>query len=151
VRFGLFADGLFVIAAPPEHAAALGKPVESINGHDWRKLRRELAAYQGGPQSFRDQLLPYFLEIPAVLAAAGFGSTDERMLIGLKDGRTLNVAAALAPLQGEQGFLGESQLRMAAPLVQGKRPDYLQRPGNLYDFVSMPEIAAAYFVWTPSR
>src|SRR3712207_6161810 len=52
VRLGLFADGLFVIAAPAEHASLVGKEVARINGQDWRDLRRHFAAYQGGTQQF---------------------------------------------------------------------------------------------------
>ena len=44
VRFGLFADGLYVIAAPPEHRRMLGKAVTHINGRTWQDLRLALAS-----------------------------------------------------------------------------------------------------------
>ena len=144
LRFGLFADGLFVIGAPPEHRAALGRPGAAINGRRWQDLRRALAAYQGGAQSFRDQFLPYFLETPAALAAAGLGENPSRLRVTLAGGRTLLVAAAMAPLEGEAAFLGESQLRNAAQLIAGPRPLYLRDPGKLYVTVPVRELGAHY-------
>lgn len=144
VRLGLFADGLFIIAAPGDHAPALGKAVATVNGRDWRELRSALAAYQGGTQSFRDQFLPYFLETPAILDAAGFGGEPDTLRLGLVDGRELAIKAERAPLEGESAFLGEPQLRTAAHLVAGDAPLYLQRGDQLYDFVALPDLQAAY-------
>ncbi len=133
VHLGLFADGLHVIAAPAEHAGLLRMRVIAINGHPWRDIRRAYARYQGGEQAFRDQFVPLFMETPALLAAAGFGSDPERVRLTLEDGegrrRTVAVAARLTPLRGEAAFVGYPHLlEGAAMLDPGGRPLYLREP-----------------------
>ncbi|HKR25717.1 MAG TPA: hypothetical protein VJS15_10690, partial [Allosphingosinicella sp.] len=133
VHLGLFADGLYVIAAPAEHAGLLRARVIAINGHDWRDLRRAYARYQGGEQAFRDQFVALFMETPALLAAAGFGSDSGRLRLTLEEanGRrgTVTIAARLTPLQGEAAFVGYPHLLEGAALLDpGERPLYLRQP-----------------------
>ena len=78
VHLGLFADGLFVIAAPAGQAGLIGRPVLEINGRGWRNVRETYARYQGGEQAFRDQFVTYFMETPALLAAAGLRRESEQ-------------------------------------------------------------------------
>ena len=135
VHLGLFADGLYVIAAPPEHAGLLRTRVIAINGHDWRDVRRAYARYQGGEQTFRDQFVPLFMETPALLAAAGFGRDPARLRLTLEEanGRraTVTIAARLTPLQGEAAFVGYPHLLEGAALLDpGARPLYLRQPGE---------------------
>ena len=144
VRFGLFADGLYVIAAPPHHRRLLGKAVVAINGRDWSDLRRALARYQGGAQPFKDQFLPYFLETPALLAAAGLGTDRARLRVRVTGQAPALVAAEMAPLEGEAAFIGESQSRNAAHLINGPRPLYLRDADKLYVSVPVPALAARY-------
>jgi hypothetical protein len=144
VRLGLFSDGLFIIAAPAEHAAAIGKPVATINGMPWQEVRRRYSALQGGTQGLEDQYFAYFAETPALLAADGIGKDGGRLHIGFKDGAEISVEPIMAPLQGEAAFLGDPMLREASPVIHGEKPLYLREPGELYQLVKMPEIGAAY-------
>src|SRR5690349_14618940 len=107
VHLGLFADGLYVIAAPPEHRALLRRRVTAINGRPWQAVRAAYARYQGGAQSFRDQFVTLFMESPALLAAAGLGSDADALTLTLDRARrrrpeTVTVAARLMPFEGER-------------------------------------------------
>ena len=130
VHLGLFADGLFVIAAPGQ-AGLVGRPVLEINGRGWQTVRETFSRYQGGEQAFRDQFVTYFMETPALLAAAGLGENPDRLslTLGGDDGRqaVVEITPALAPLQGETALLGYPQLLEAASLLPpAERPLYLQ-------------------------
>ena len=62
----------------------VGRRVLRINGHDWREIRAAYARYQGGEPGFRDQFVTLFMELPALLAAAGFGTDPD--LVELRPG-----------------------------------------------------------------
>lgn len=136
VRLGLFADGLHVIAAPPEQAGLLGQEVVAINGRPWREVRQAYSRYQGGEQSFRDQFVTLFMETPALLRAAGLGEDPDHLALTLRgpDGeRTVPLRARLAPLQGEAAMVGHSGLIEAAALVPAEAlPLYLRDPERPY-------------------
>jgi len=149
VHLGLFADGLYVVSAPADRGQLVGRRVLRINGHDWREIRAAYARYQGGLPSFRDQFVPLFMEIPALLAAAGFGSDPDRLSLTLaaRAGRpeTAIVQAALTPYRDEAAFSGES------PLIDGARllppasvPLYLQDPEPLFRLAFPAELDGAY-------
>lgn len=144
VRVGLFADGLFVIAAPAKHASAIGKPVATINGMPWRDVRRAFSAYQGGNEALKDQYFSYFAETPLLLTAAGIGSDTARLSLTLVDGPALLVEAEKAPLEGEAAFLGQPMLRDAINLIQGSVPLYLRDSEKLYSFVELRDLNAVY-------
>ena len=149
VRFGLFADGLFVIAAPPGLAGLIGSEVVEINGRPWRSVRDAYAGYQGGEQAFRDQFVTYFMEIPALLHAAGLGADPASLTLKLadRDGATstVNVPARLTPLEGEAAFVGHPQLLEAAAMVPASaRPLYLQDAERPWRLVFTEAIDGAY-------
>lgn len=142
VRVGLFSDGLYVIAAPSEYAAALGKPVATINGQPWQQVRRAYSAFQGGAEQFKDQFFPIFAETPALLEAAGLGSDPSRLHLTLSDGQSLSIAPVMAPLKDT--LAGNPMPRDATALVKGPLPLYLLHPDELYYFAELPEEDAAY-------
>lgn len=149
VRLGLFADGLHVIAAPPGQARLIGRRVLRINGRNWREVRAAYARYQGGLPGFRDQFVTLFMELPALLAAAGFGGDPERVTYALAapGGRTepVTVQAALAPYRGEAAFSGRSFLLDAASMLPPDRvPLYLREPDLIYRLAFLPDLGAAY-------
>ncbi|HEX8640413.1 MAG TPA: hypothetical protein VF704_04575 [Allosphingosinicella sp.] len=149
VRLGLFADGLFVIAAPPGHRALQGREVVAINGRPWRSIRDAYSRYQGGEQAFRDQFVTYFMETPALLAAAGLGEDRERLSLTLADanGRPVEtiVPAQLAPLEGDEAVLGRPLPLEAVALVRtGALPLYLEDADQPLRLRRVPELDAAY-------
>lgn len=149
VRLGLFADGLFVIAAPPGQAGLPGRAVVEINGRPWRSVRDAYARYQGGEQAFRDQFVTYFMETPALLHAAELGEDRDRLTLRLEgeDGttETVTVTALLAPLAGEAALIGRPQLLEAAALLpEEARPLYLQQPDLPWRLLFSDAIDGAY-------
>lgn len=137
VHFGLFADGLYVVSAPRDRLRLVGRRVLRINGHAWRDIRTAYARYQGGLQSFRDQFVTMFMELPALLVAAGFGTDPARLTLSLeaRGGRpeTVIVPAALTPYRGEAAFVGQSALLDGAALLPAERvPLYLRAPERVY-------------------
>jgi hypothetical protein len=142
VHLGLFADGLYVIAAPAPYAALLHRRVIAIDGHPWQEVRRAYAAYQGGTQPFRDQFVTLFMETPALLVAAGLGTESDALRLTLDTG-PVSIPARLDPPQGEAAFTGRS------PLIDGaaslpRLPLYLENSDTASRFVFLPEIDAAY-------
>lgn len=142
VHLGLFADGLYVVAAPAPYAALLHRRVIAIDGHPWPEVRRAYAAYQGGTQPFRDQFVPLFMETPALLAAAGLGSDPDNLVLTLDRGAA-SIPARLDPPAGEAGFTGRS------PLIDGAAslahlPLYLEERDVASRLVFLPELDAAY-------
>jgi hypothetical protein len=149
VHFGLFADGLFVIAAPPEQANLLRRRVIAINGHPWRTIQRAYARYQGGEQSFRDQFVPLFMETPALMTAAGLGGDPANLVLTIEGrrgrNRTVTIAARLTPPEGEAAFVGYPVLLdAAAMLAPAARPLYLQEPDSAFRLAFPPGTGAGY-------
>jgi hypothetical protein len=148
VHLGLFADGLYVVSAPAERRQLVGRRVLRINGRDWREIRIAYARYQGGLPVFRDQFVTLFMEVPALLTAAGFGSDPDRLALTLAapgQPETVTVQAVLAPYRDEAAFTGES------PLIEGARllppasvPLYLQDPEPLFRLAFPPELDGAW-------
>jgi hypothetical protein len=146
VHLGLFADGLYVVAA--NRRQLVGRRVLRINGYDWRAIRTAYARYQGGLPGFRDQFVPLFMETPTLLAAAGFGSDPDRIAFTLEArGRpeTVTVRAVLAPYRDEAAFTGQSPLLDGAHMLPGAGvPLYLQEQGLLFRLAFPPELDGAY-------
>jgi hypothetical protein len=113
-------------------------------------VRAAYARYQGGEPGFRDQFVPLFMETPALLAAAGFGSDPAVLTLRLESGRrrrpeTVTIAARLTPLAGEQAFIGYPPLLDAAGLLApDARPLYLQDPERPFRLAFPAEIDGAY-------
>jgi hypothetical protein len=150
VRLGLFADGLYVVAAPLDRRQLLGRQVLRINGHDWRQVRSAYARYQGGEPAFRDQFVTLFMELPALLVAAGFGTDPDLVEYSLAPRRRgppeqVLVAAALSPYRGDNAFTGTPMLlEAAAMLPPTARPLYLREPERRFRLAFVPEIDAAF-------
>lgn len=156
VHLGLFADGLFVIAAPPEHEATLRRRVLAINGRPWRTVHRAYARYQGGEQAFRDQFVTLFMETPALLAAAGLGEDPDSLALTLEAGRgrrqVVTIPARLTPPRGDAAFAGyPQQLDGASLLAQERRPLYLQEAERPFRLAFRSEIDGAYIQLKATR
>ena len=146
VHLGLFADGLYVVSA--NRRQLVGRRVLRINGYDWRAIRAAYARYQGGLPGFRDQFVPLFMEMPALLAAAGFGTDPDRIAFTLDAGgrlETVTVQAVLAPYRDEAAFTGQSPLLDGAHMLPDAGvPLYLREQGPLFRLAFPPELDGAY-------
>jgi hypothetical protein len=150
VHLGLFADGLYIVSAPADRAQLVGRPVLRVNGRDWREIRTAYARYQGGLPSFRDQFVTLFMELPALLAAAGFGSDPGQVTYTVRSraGRAERVVvpAALSPYEGDAVFTGRPALFDAAAMLPQERvPLYLRAPERIYR-LAFPEGLDGAFV-----
>jgi hypothetical protein len=148
VRLGLFGDGLFVIAAPASQSHLVGSSVTAINGRPWRLVYDAFDSFQGGRQELRDQFVPYFMETPALLAAAGLGEDRNALRLTLEGSRKthdVTVTPEMAPVQGEdEALLGTPLPRAARAALQGPAPLYLTKPDQYYVYERLPEQDAAY-------
>jgi hypothetical protein len=157
VHLGLFADGLYVIGAPPERQALLRRRVIAINGRPWQAIRAAYARYQGGEQGFRDQFVTLFMETPALLAAAGLGRDPDALTLTLDGARRrrpemVTIAARLTPFEGERAFVGYPPLLDAAALLPAEaRPLYLQDAERPFQLAFPAEIDGAYIQLKATR
>jgi hypothetical protein len=90
-----------------------------------------------------------FMELPALLAAAGFGGDPARITYTLekRGGRPEQVVvrAALAPYQGEAAFVGQSALVDGAALLPAERvPLYLRAPDRAFQLAFPEGLDGAY-------
>jgi len=155
VHLGLFADGLFVIAAPDGQAQLIGRRVATINRIPWRTVRRAYARYQGGEQAFRDQFVTLFMETPALLTAAGLGTDPDRLRLTFEGGRrgeSVTIPARLDRPRGDAAFTGVPMLiDAAAMLAPGARPLYLREPDQPFRLDFPEGIDAAYLQLKATR
>ncbi len=103
VRFGWFADGLYVVAALPAFADLLGAHVLAIDGHEVEAALSAVRPFiSGTDERARSQSTP-ILESPALLQAVWPDSDSDRLTIGLADGgdRTL---PAMPPARDSSGW-----------------------------------------------
>ncbi|PLP59248.1 hypothetical protein CYK37_12355 [Mesorhizobium loti] len=88
LRFGWFADGLFVVAASPDRPNFLGAQVVAMNGRAPEKMVEALHAYIGGPANLARELSPNLLVSPELLHAAGLADNPDasELTLRLRDG-----------------------------------------------------------------
>ena len=113
VHLGLFADGLYVIAAPAEHVGLLRSRVIAINGHPWRDVRARLCPLPG-----RRAGLPRPVRPPVHGDA---GSARRRRL------RTRSRPAAADAGGGERPPRHRDDRRPAHPAPRARRPSSATR------------------------
>jgi hypothetical protein len=151
VQLVVFADGLRVVHAPETARELLGARVVSIDGHRADDLRAAFGTYFGAREGKRDEWAGFFLESPALLHAAGFAKSAERIEVqlelanGAKATRTFD--GRLDPPQGEIfDFFDHSRLVTYAPEnAPGAVPLYLSSPGKAFPSALLPELDAFYF------
>jgi hypothetical protein len=99
VRFGWFADGLFVVAARPDQRSLLGAQLVTFDGHSPEQLLEGLRAYVGGPANLARELSPNLLASPELLHAAGLADKAESaaLVLRLRDGTQASQMLATEP------------------------------------------------------
>ncbi len=149
VHLGLFADGLYIVSAPADRARLIGRRVLRINGRDWQRVRAAYARYQGGMPGFRDQFVTLFMELPALLAAAGLGEDPDRIHLTLsgraRRAEVVTIDAVMEPYRGEAAFTGQPVLLDAARMLPpASAPLYLREPEQAFRLTFPAEIDGAY-------
>lgn len=151
ISFHVFADGVYIISAQPEFRHLVGYRLESLDGNAVEDFRLAWATYQGGLSGWRELYLPYFLEAPALLHAAGLSRSPDSVALVLSDPSGVLTEAEmpatpdLPPLDGMDQYLAPAKLLVEA---NGKAnqdlPLYLQSPGQAFRFQVMENPSTAY-------
>lgn len=99
LRFGWFADGLFVVAARPDQQNLLGAQLVTFDGHSPDQLLDGLRAYAGGPANLARELSPNLLASPELLHAAGLADKPDsaELVLRLRDGAQASHQIAAEP------------------------------------------------------
>lgn len=147
IRFGWFADGLFVIAAADGQSHLLGRQILSVNGKTTDALVAALRPYVGGPANLAKELAPNFLISPELLHAAGLAeaAASSTYDMRLADGSVVPVELAAMPGTQEPQNANFWPARDLSPIAQaggtsGWRhaldgtvpPQYLSQPDRNY-------------------
>ncbi|MBO9663347.1 hypothetical protein [Dokdonella sp.] len=118
-RFYRFADGYYVLRARPACAELLGAKLTRLDGRPIDDVAQRMYEYFGGPRNHYDQFaVPFFLESPPLLNAAGLAESPERLTLRatLRDGseREWTIAAdppdADAPRAYSDSYLSPQRL-----------------------------------------
>ncbi len=99
VRFGWFADGLFVVAARPDQHSLLGAQLVGFEDRSPQQLLDGLRAYVGGPANLARELSPNLIASPELLHAAGLAGKAESaaLVLRLRDGTQTSQTLAAEP------------------------------------------------------
>ena len=100
VRFALFSDGLYVIAATPDIRQAIGGRVIAVNGHPIEEVERAEAGLTGHDSPiWAAAWIPTLLLYPGNLAGLDLATADSVMNLSLAmpDGSMIAVAVPFEP------------------------------------------------------
>ena len=81
LRFGWFAEGLFVVKASPVHAGLVGARVVAIEGRDPSELRKELGGFIGGRAEFGIPMTLNLLASPEALHTVGLAGSANALTL----------------------------------------------------------------------
>ncbi len=90
IRVYSFADGVFIVRALPAYKALLGAQILAIDGHSIGDVAKTMSAYTGGTAEEKNARLPFYIEAPQLLRAAGMANTNDSLALTMKmpDGTT---------------------------------------------------------------
>ena len=90
IRVYSFADGVFIVRALPAQKALLGAQILAIDGHPIADVAKAVSIYTGGTAEEKNSRLPFYLEAPQLLHAAGVANTNDSLALTVKlpDGTT---------------------------------------------------------------
>lgn len=143
LRFGWFADGLFVVRTMSEHRDLLGAQILTLNGRSPEELVAALRPYVGGTDAYARELSPNFMISPELLHAAKLaGKPDESEFRFRKaDGSEVERTLGVSPGKGEPSTRTVWPRRDLSPIAPDKSdagwvhvldgvetPPYLSRP-----------------------
>ena len=99
LRFGQFAEGLFVVKADPQLKDLLGAQLLAVDGQPVALLASKLRPFVGGPDALAHEFLPHLLATPPALHAVGLGRSAGEATLNLRltDGRVVDRVVAVRP------------------------------------------------------
>ena len=123
IRVYSFADGVFVVRALPQGYALLGARILEIDGTPMDELRARLRQYTGGTENEKNVRLPFYLESPELLHAAGLAQECSRVALTVLDAagveRTVSLEALPANPHAPKSWPSE-ELRPRADPAEDK-------------------------------
>jgi hypothetical protein len=76
-----FADGYYIVRAFEGYEDLLGSRLVAIDGRPTEQLMSDLQPFIGGPMGTQMKYMPYLLESPELLHAAGLADAPDRLLL----------------------------------------------------------------------
>lgn len=157
VVFYLFAEGLFVIAAAPEHADLLGAQVVAFAGRptaDVIAAVEQIVTRDNERQVLAD--VPYRLRELPVLAALGIGHDPSRIELSIRDldgrQRHVTLAGSVLPEARSRRFpMPPEGWSTFADTLPTRKPSYLRRADANYWFEHLPGLRAVYMQFNSVR
>ena len=158
IRGHVFGDGYFIIRAHEGYESLLGKQVVAIDGHSMKKLRADLRQYVGGEKGMFDKYLPYLLESPQLLHAAGLSSSPDSVSIEFIDAENRSEYAVFdAPFPSSSEQIARSYHLLAPQIYAESQPQwkslhsteedmprYLRAPFEEFQFVQNERLGISY-------
>lgn len=151
VEFRVFSDGVYIIHADPAHEHLVGDRVIAIGDHKIQDVLDTWARFQGGLNGWRNEFLPYFLETPEMLFAAGVSANIDSVQLTIEGAGsepevvTLVVRDESKPLEGMDQYIVPSRLLVQANRNPGEGlPLYQQSPGQAFRMEILDNPKTAY-------
>ncbi|TDQ00531.1 hypothetical protein EV186_102392 [Labedaea rhizosphaerae] len=156
VQFSLFPEGLFVVAATPEHQDLLGAEVERFDGREVAEVLDALGPLVNKDNEYgaRERIVQVLRRVP-ILHALDLTHAPDRVTLGLwaPDRRSTDVTLSATPgawaqrneLPAPPGWLSFSDTSTDRP------PLYLRNCEAFYWFEHLPEQRAVYFQFNTIR
>lgn len=149
VRFRLFDDGLYVIAAAPEAEALLGGRIETIAGKEWTIVGADLAALIGHDSPmWALNWMPVMLRIPGYTYGLGYSKSASTLTLEVEhqDGRRVSLDVAAVPREPEPHMLTVHDRAG----VEARPPRWMSEEAP-FSFEHLPEHKAVYVLFQEVR
>lgn len=141
VQFYLFNEGLYILAATPEHAGLVGAQVLSVGGHTVDKLMEALDPIISQDNRIWPKLIaPGLMRNPYVLHGMGLISEADKVAVTIREAGGKERTVTLA---GVAGAVEENWLTVRTAAT-GPAPLYLRNRRTPYWFEYVPEHKVAW-------
>jgi hypothetical protein len=144
-----FDDGIFIRAAMPKWAGLIGWRVDAIGGVPIAEAQRRVGELVSADNEMgKKELVPLYLEMPAILQALGLSSRHDVAVLTLvrgKEARTVTIPAT----QVNPPWPADTDIALSTPpnwidACHGSKPLYLQAPLDAHRLIYLPEKKALY-------
>jgi hypothetical protein len=81
IRVYNFADGIFVVRALPTVKSLLGARIRAVEGTPVESVRARLREYTGGTENEKNARIPFYLESPELMHAAGLAKAPGSIVL----------------------------------------------------------------------